>query len=294
MRSYPFIFILIILIGCSKTEKSQEESPSVRTDAYEEEKTLTPSLSMVWESDTMLTTVESVLFDEENKRIFASCIDGSPSGKDGKGFISILDERGKLVNHHWVSGLNAPKGMAILGDYLYVTDIDRLVEIELHSGQIANYYPVEGADFLNDVTSDRMVIYFSDLANGNIHIFSDGEISTPLTDRENINGLAVNQQGDLYGLDADGLQAFDTDGNVRTVSSEMTNGDGLVVIDDETFISSRWDGEIFLIHQGSSYLLLDTRAQNSNTADIGYIPEDRIILVPTFHKNKVVAYRLSY
>lgn len=53
-------------------------------------------------------------------------------------------------------------------------------------------------------------------------------------------------------------------------------------------------GEIYLIQDGEAVKLLDTTSEESNTADIGYIPEDNLVIVPTFFKDKVVAYKLSY
>jgi hypothetical protein len=40
--------------------------------------------------------------------------------------------------------------------------------------------------------------------------------------------------------------------------------------------------------------MLDTKEIESNTADIGFIPGENIVLVPTFFKNKVAAYKLEY
>jgi hypothetical protein len=40
-------------------------------------------------------------------------------------------------------------------------------------------------------------------------------------------------------------------------------------------------------------VLLDTREQKRNSADIGYNPKDKIIYVPTFFKKSVVAYQLK-
>jgi hypothetical protein len=44
---------------------------------------------------------------------------------------------------------------------------------------------------------------------------------------------------------------------------------------------------------GNKTELIDTRAQKSNTADIGFDPSTKTVFVPTFFKNKVVAYRLK-
>jgi hypothetical protein len=44
---------------------------------------------------------------------------------------------------------------------------------------------------------------------------------------------------------------------------------------------------------GSKEVLLDTRDQGMNSADIGYDSENRILYVPTFYKNSVFAYQLK-
>ncbi|MEX0884106.1 MAG: ATP-binding protein, partial [Cyclobacteriaceae bacterium] len=112
--------------------------------------------------------------------------------------------------------------------------------------------------------------------------------------QESINGLRVGNDNTLYGLDAAGLKRYSEDGSFEIINDVVTGGDGLIFIDDQTFIASRWGGEIYLIQDGEETKILDTTEEESNTADIGFIPEQNIVLVPTFFKNKVVAYKLNY
>ena len=54
-----------------------------------------------------------------------------PMAKDKDGFISKLDKNGKLVEAKFISSnLNAPKGMANVGDTLIVLDIDRILAFD--------------------------------------------------------------------------------------------------------------------------------------------------------------------
>ena len=294
---HHIIFLgLFSIVACSRQEGPQSEN---NLQAIEEEsqsdnaEELSPALTMVWETDTVLTTVESVLYDASSDRIYASCIDGNPTDKDGNGFISILDKSGKITNLEWVNGLNAPKGMAILNNRLYVTDIDRLVEINAGSGEILNYYPVEGASFLNDVTTDGKAVFFSDMGTGKLHAFSNGKVITYASGLDTLNGIVAAPEGTIFCLYADGLAKLNTDGTKEIINTAVTNGDGLIRIDSTAFLASRWEGEIYLISGGREYLLLDTKAQSYNSADIGWLPEERVILVPTFFRNKVVGYRLA-
>ena len=47
-----------------------------------------------------------------------------------------------------------PEGLALTGDTLFVTDIDRLVAIDIERGEISGAWPAEGAQFLNDPAAD--------------------------------------------------------------------------------------------------------------------------------------------
>jgi hypothetical protein len=98
----------------------------------------------------------------------------------------------------------------------------------------------------------------------------------------------------VYGLDGEGLKKYNADGTFTLINSTVTGGDGLIILEDNVFLASRWQGEIYLVRGNEQTLVLDTKATESNTADIGFIPGENIVLVPTFFKNKVVAYKLSY
>lgn len=254
-----------------------------------------PTLTKVWETDSVMTTAESTLYDKETNTIYVSNIQGHHSEKDGKGFISQLKPDGTVSKLNWVTGLNAPKGLAKMGDRLYVTDINELVEINFSDGKVVKRYPVKGATFLNDAATDGNKVYFSDSGTGKVHVLDNGKVTTVAEGLEGINGIAFNEQGQLLVLDGKGLRRYAMDTkSTEPVNEVVTGGDGLVIIDDSTYIASRWQGEIYLIKNGKEHLLLDTKTQESNTADIDYIEDEKLVLVPTFMKNKVVAYKLDY
>lgn len=276
-----------ILFSCGpqKTEEVVEEVVETKT----------PSLTLLWETPDSLMTNESVLFDEATGTIYVSNIIGqNPQEKDGNGSIGIISADGKIVNASWVTGLNAPKGMGISNGKLYVTDIDELVEIDIATAKISNKWKVDGAQFLNDVATHEGKVYFTDMNTGKIHGYENGAISTISEGHANINGIAIGNDGTVYGLDGSGLIKLDWDGNKEIMDSTVTGGDGLVVLGDGQFVASRWQGEIYFVNDSTATLMLDTKAMESNTADIGFNPSEKIIYVPTFFKNKVAAYKLDY
>jgi hypothetical protein len=281
------ISVSFLFSNCSpqKTEEVVEEAVEVKT----------PTLTLLWETADSLMTNESVLFDDATGTIYVSNIEGQdPLGKDGKGSIGVISQDGKIVDAAWVSGLNAPKGMAISNGKLYVTDIDEFVEIDIATATVSNKWKVEGAQFLNDAAAHNGTVYFTDMNTGKVHAYANGAISTISEGNESINGIAVATDGTIYGLDASGLKKWNTDGTTTIVNANVTGGDGLVILGDGNFVASRWIGEIWFANDSTQTLMLDTKAAESNTADIGYNAAEKIVYVPTFFKNKVAAYKLDY
>src|SRR3546814_6925866 len=94
-----------------------------------------------------------------------------------------------------------------------------------------------------------------------------------------VNGLEC-ARGKLYSLDKEGLKVYEGAGYTPTlINSTVTGGDGLVILDDSTFVASRWSGEVYLVNGSEATLLLDTKAEKSNTADIGYIQDEQLVIV---------------
>ena len=110
-------------------------------------------LVKLWESDTLFTTAESVLFDKKSKVIYVSNIEGQPWEEDGKGSIGKLSLDGKVINARRVTGLNEFKGLGIVNGKLYVADNVKLIKIDQKSGKILHKYEVKDCQRLNDVAA---------------------------------------------------------------------------------------------------------------------------------------------
>ncbi len=82
------------------------------------------TIKQIWSTGKIFQVPESVLYYHNSDVLFVSNIVGNPSGEDGRGFISKLSTQGKIINLKWITGLNAPKGMAVFNDKLYVADIN--------------------------------------------------------------------------------------------------------------------------------------------------------------------------
>ncbi|MFZ1875658.1 MAG: hypothetical protein WAU25_01350, partial [Nitrososphaeraceae archaeon] len=133
------------------------------------------SINILWETPNDLNNPESVVYAPKQNVLFVSNIDGKPDQKDQNGFISkVSPSNGSIVELNWITGLNAPKGMAIYNNNsssrLYVSDITDLVEIDIGSGKIIKRFNAPGSAFLNDVAlDDHGNIYVSDTATNTIY-----------------------------------------------------------------------------------------------------------------------------
>ena len=254
------------------------------------------SLKLIWETKKVLKVPESVYYRTKNNMIYVSNINGKPSAKDGNGFISLLNEDGQIVKLQWATGLDAPKGMAIKGDYLFVSDIDRLAEIDLNNGKIIRFIGFPGAKFLNDVAVGQDgEIYVTDTDLGAVFVLKAGKAhlwsTNPLL--KGANGLAEKRGKLFIGASGHLLEANTKTGKIRIIAHVAGGIDGLIPLGNGRFILSDWAGKIQLISADKAPVVLsNTTKQKINAADLGFIPGKKIILIPTFFDNRVVAEQL--
>lgn len=261
-------------------------------------------LVKLWETDSVLKVPESVLYDQQNKVLYVSNIDGEPWGKDGKGFISKLSLDGKVIAKEWVTGLNAPKGMGLYKNKLYVADLSEIVVIDIMKGVIVNRLSVLGSKGLNDITiSEKGTLSVSDSKNKEVITYPipfllKYSVFLDSTDLKGPNGLLYHNNV-LYVLDAGSLYTFTFDKKTGKHFAKITDGmdastDGIENVNGNEFIVSSWSGVVYYINaDGSKQVLLDGREQKINSADIGYNHAERIVYIPTFWKNTVAAYKLQ-
>jgi hypothetical protein len=253
------------------------------------------TVQKLWATDTILKIPESVLVDDKENCLWVSNIDGASNGKDGKGSISKLSKTGAPINLDWVTGLNAPKGMAKYKQELYVADLTELVVIDIKKGVIKNKIKVEGSVFLNDVTVNKNgAVFVSDSRTGKVHRIENGIVSIEVENLQGPNGLlSIDDQ--LLILDRGSLLSVTPGGAISKIMDGMDpSTDGIERVAPNQYIVSCWNGIVYYIVAGAQKItLFDTRSEKINSADIGYDAKNKIIYVPTFMKNSVVAYQLQ-
>ena len=262
----------------------------------------------VWETGGFKQP-ESVLYDAKRGVLYVSNVNGVPNEKDGNGYISMVAPGGTVVSEQWVAGLNAPKGMAVDGDLLYVSDIDQLVAINVNSARVVARYPAPSAKFLNDVAVDGAGrVYVSDMLDDAIYVLDQKTFGLWLRDSAlaSPNGLLV--EGNRLVVGAWGVLTggFSTKvpGHLKTVALDskavaslgdgtaVGNLDGVEADGQGSYLATDWiGGGLFRISpSGSAEKVLDL---NPGSADLEYIGPRKLAIVPMMNDGTVAAYRLE-
>lgn len=263
----------------------------VAQEAFQSDK-----LVKVWETTEGLNTAESACFNPADGIIYVSNM--AESAPEKIGYLSKLKADGSILVKEWVKGFKSPKGIAIVKDKLYVADPGQLWEISLKTGEVLKKYSCSFAKSLNDVASD---------ANGTVYVMETRKNMVLTLGKDSLEVFSASDQlGNLNGVCDFGseiilgskgkLIAIDKKTKEIRIIAEKTGGvDGIVVVGKNKIITSNWWGLIQLIEIGKPIeKLMDTTPLKVNAADLGYIASKKLLLIPTFSNNKVIAYKLKF
>ncbi len=230
-------------------------------------------------------------------RVFVSEINGF--GVDGDGQISVI-EAGQVTL--FAKGLDDPKGLAIIGQSLYVADNKRILKLALSGpkqGQAevfaaASAFPVTPL-FLNDLEADLAGnLYVSDSgdlkgkggavyqinAQGQVRLLinglQDNRILAP-------NGLLMDDTGDVL-MVVDFASGILYSYNLATrqlldIALGFGGGDGVVHHANGSMFVSDWkNGKVFRLDMNGEVTPLAATYQSA--ADIALTKDEKVLMVP--------------
>jgi len=252
-------------------------------------------ISYVPQKVTGLKTPESAV-QARDGRIYVSEI--NEFGKNGDGQITVIDKTGKASV--FASGLDDPKGLAIIGQDLYVADIARIWKIT-PDGKASVFVPASdfaiSPQFLNDLEADAHGnLYVSDSGDlfktgkgGAIYkITPDGKATLLINDVKDSrikapNGIVSMEDnesllevdflsGILYGLNQ-------KTGALTAIAEGFGGGDGVIHLSNGTTYVSDWKGgKVYSVNSKGEVTLLKEGYQSA--ADIAITKDGKFILVP--------------
>jgi hypothetical protein len=261
-------------------------------------------------------TPETALWDARRGHWIVSNVNGGGAAKDGNGFLSLLAANGGVTNRRWVAGgaagavLNAPKGMLIRRDTLWVADIDVVRAFDAATGRALRGIAVPGAVFLNDLAAGPDgAIYVTDTG---ITFDAAGGVHHPGPDRVwriGPNGrVSVVAQGDALawpnGIEYDSagrrfllaplhghvVQDWRPGREPRAVATGPGGYDGVEALSGgRVLVSSQDGGSVLLVDHGRMITIVSDLASPAN---IGYDARDRRVAVPLLDAGRVEIWQL--
>jgi sugar lactone lactonase YvrE len=326
MKTSALCTTLAVLAACQPVDRRRPPPPAAASQATD---TVTPAPPQVPASaapratkvGTVLgfLTPESVLDDSAQDIYFVSNINGGPLAKDNNGFITRVRPDGAIEVLKFIEGgrggvtLNAPKGLAVLGDTLWVADIDVVRAFNARTGVPVDSVKLDslGAVFLNDIAiAPNGAIYITDTG---IRFDDVGNVLHPGPDRIFRVGpdrkVTVAVRGDTLGrpngitLDAVGRRfivvqyggkavlAWKPGDRAPSVIARGVGGfDGVEMIGGKVVVSSWNDSSItrFDSTQGTKII-----SGVPSPADIGYDAKRNRVLIPILTGNRVEIWQLQ-
>ncbi len=301
MKLMSLILLLSIFSCSSKIQNKTEATPAQAGP------------NVVFSITEGIAHPESALYSAENQAIFVSnIVSGNPIETKRLGNISKYSPDGKLIASPWIKGLKAPKGMAIAGKYLYVSDVNQVVKIDILQEKIVQTAYVSGAKFLNDVASDAQGnVYISDMMTDTIHIWDQKGIRVWLKSPalRSPNGLYTDGKEHIllasWGnpidpttfatKDLGALSSLSLKVSPKTIVEEKSlrgNLDGITADNYGNLWISDWmSGDVYKVAKNGTaqkvYYL------SPGTADVTFAKELNLLLIPQMNENKVLAVKVE-
>jgi sugar lactone lactonase YvrE len=309
----------LVLAGCGGAKAPPEQAappppppppPAEHIPPPVEEEADEPPVKII--SDAGFATPESVYYDKKHDVYLVSNINGSSHAKDDNGFISKITPDGK-VTAKFIDGadekvtLNAPKGMTISQDVLYIADIDHLRMFDAATGAPKGEIPFPGSSLLNDVATGKAgVIYVTDTGvnekwetDGKDAVYTlSGDKPKKLyahkTKLGNPNGILAGDGGAWIVTGTTGELLWLSDAGKLEKAQKISSGwnDGIAHTPDGLLLISSWADEAVYAGKPGGEFKKEISGLEA-PADIGFDCTRGRLLIPLFKKDTVILHTLG-
>ncbi len=212
----------------------------------------------------------------------------------GNGFLTLLDKDGETLQWRIVDGLDAPLGMALVGDRLYVVDNNRLRVFRW-----PGYEPLETIALETVVANDVAVApdgvaYVTDTAKHQVVRRSADGTQSVLTGEARFagaNGIALDGERLFVG----GARLWSVDlrtDAITTIGPDwLADIDGIELEADGTLQLTPVAGPLIRYRDDDDIQIFE--GDGVSSANHGYAPRLQLALIPTGFDNTVIAIRLA-
>jgi sugar lactone lactonase YvrE len=261
----------------------------------------------------------AIAYDADRDLYWVSNLNGE--GPKGKGFISRLEPDAERSTLNYIDGerqgvpLDAPRGLAVFGDVLYVADVKTIRRFKASSGEPLGDIGVPGAVFLSDVAvavdgslyvtdvgSDPYDAALADAGADAIYQISPAGQVSVVAQRPNLGGpfaLVANETGlwiTCSGSNELLLLVPGADGEAVADAGRLplpgSAPHGIVGMPDGTFlISSEASGSVYRGYRDGPFQAVVDELEGP--ADLGYDTRRRRLLIPLVTGHSLAIFELA-
>jgi sugar lactone lactonase YvrE len=257
---------------------------------------------------------ESVAYDPQAKVLYVSEFGSElkPAEKDGKGRISRVSLTGEVLDKQFLPAagdvLNKPKGSWVVGNRLWVTDIDVVWVFDLKTRR-GKKLALPGIQFANDLAVMGNALYVSDNRADQLYRVEPADFlemsGEPKVTRA-FQGKSINPNGVYPAKDGSllmvgfmsaeqprGIYSMSTDGKIKTLAAAVGRLDGLYEMDDGTLLITEWNSAALLRWSVKG---TETLAKGfKGPADFCVVPEANgfLVVVPDLVQSELRLVRLA-
>lgn len=259
-----------------------------------------------------LDAPEAAYWHAESKTWFVSNLGGGLSlARDGIGWLARYDDQGRLVDPRWVEGMDAPTGIAAVGNLVYVADRNGVHEIDVNQAKILRTIEIPGSQFLNDVAAaPNGDLFVSDFEANRVYRLNRDrkpEIWLESNRLENPNGLIVDGDdlviatwGPMTDPKTFAVKHPGTilKANLRSrklvpllTGDPIASFDGIVQVGGNYFATDWPNGRLLRISKAGA--VQEVLTGFYQLADLGYDPTSKTLAMPVMSENQLIFLRLG-
>ncbi|HTV20798.1 MAG TPA: hypothetical protein VMG12_19070 [Polyangiaceae bacterium] len=261
----------------------------------------------------------AIIYDKDRDLYWVSNLNGE--GPKGRGFISRLEPDAERSTLNYIDGerqgvpLDAPRGLAVFGDVLYVADVTVVRKFRASNGEALGSIEIPGAVFLSDVAAAvDGSLYVADVgtdpseatladegADAIYQVSPAGQVSV-VARRTNLGGpfaLAATETGlwvTCSGTNELLLLVPGAEGDAVADAGRLelpgTGPRGLVALPDGTFaISSESNGTVYRGYRDGPFQPIVGDLEGP--ADLGYDTRRQRLLIPLLEGHSLAIFELA-
>jgi hypothetical protein len=301
MRPRLTLVVAAALLAACSTSKSDDTTPDSLAAGAQ------PDSARLIASPGGFTGPEAVRYDPDQDLYFVnSWGKGDPGAKDNNGFISRLTPDGAVEQLRFIAGgaggamLHSPRGMTIVGDTLWVVDLDAVRAFNRRTGA-----PLATVDFsrfklgfLNDIAAGPDGLYVTDTGTDHIYRIAGGQVSVALSDSAlgKPNGITWEATGQRFIVVPYGggsaIKAWTAGSKTLSEIGRSTGAkyDGVEILSgNRVLVASQGDSSLYLFTGRTGRPIIRT---GGAPADIGVDTKRNRVAVPFVDRNLVEIWQL--